>query len=70
MSCGIGNFRIEGIESNDLRAHLWDQHKIEVQNIGQFGSTIRVSANLYTTLSELDHFCEVVEDIAVNGLPA
>ena len=70
MSCGIGNFRIEGIESKDLRAHLWDQHKIEVQNIGQFGSTIRVSANLYTTLSELDHFCEVVEDIAVNGLPA
>ncbi len=69
MSCGIGNFRIEGIDSGALRRYLWDAHRIEVQNIGQFGSTIRVSANLYTTIRELDHFCEVVEHLAEKGLP-
>ncbi|MBT5877189.1 MAG: aminotransferase class V-fold PLP-dependent enzyme [Candidatus Latescibacteria bacterium] len=69
MSCGIGNFRIEGVDSGSLRDFLWDKHRIEVQNIGQFGSTIRVSANLYTTLSELDHFCDVIEDVAQKGLP-
>lgn len=67
-SCGIGNFRIEGIPSGELRTYLWDRHKIEVQNLGQFGSTIRVSANLYTTLREIDHFCEVIEYVASEGL--
>jgi hypothetical protein len=31
---------------------------------------IRITPNVYTTLSELDRFCEQMETIARKGLPA
>ena len=31
---------------------------------------IRITPNLYTTFSELDRFCQEMEKIARNGLPA
>jgi isopenicillin-N epimerase len=31
---------------------------------------LRITPNVYTTLPELDRFCEVMADVARKGLPA
>jgi isopenicillin-N epimerase len=71
FACGIANVEIEGVEPNDLRDWLWDEHKIIVVSINhaEFRG-IRVSPSVYTTLPELDRFVEVMDGVARNGLPA
>lgn len=70
QSCAIGNFRIEGISPTDIGAYLMAKHKIFTTPIVHEEFTgIRITPNVYTTLWELDRFCEVVEKIAREGLP-
>jgi hypothetical protein len=38
--------------------------------VSAVGRTGRGEANVYTTLGELDRFCEQMEMIARNGLPS
>ncbi len=70
FACGIANFEVEGIDSAELESHLWRQHRILVVPIkhSEFEG-IRVSPSVYTTLSELDRFCEAVETVIKKGLP-
>ncbi len=71
MSCGIATVGIEGIHPVPLRDYLWEEHHIQTAPIDE-GETIRglrTSPNLYTTLPELDYFCEVMEHVASKGLP-
>ncbi len=70
-SCGLGNFRLEGVDSEKLGAWLWNEHRILVTPIrhAEFEG-IRVTPSVYTTLAELDRFCEAVEQAARRGLPA
>jgi selenocysteine lyase/cysteine desulfurase len=70
MSCAIGNVEIVGISPRALTDHLWDKHKIIVAPIEHDEyQGIRVTPNIYTTLDELDYFCEVFEGVSKNGLP-
>jgi selenocysteine lyase/cysteine desulfurase len=73
MSCGLATFEIGGIDSAALRRHLWARHKILVQRMQSRRAPEirggRVSPNIYTTLNELDYFCDVVEQVAKKGLP-
>ena len=70
MSCAIGTVEIVGIDPDKLTEHLWNKHQIVVTPINhdEFKG-IRITPNLYTQLSELDHFCEVIEHLAEKGLP-
>ena len=70
QSCGIGNVEIEGIEPGPLGSYLFDKHKIYVTGIvhDEFKGT-RITPNVYTTLPELDRFCDVMETVARKGLP-
>ena len=70
-SCGIGTFQVDGIDSAALTSHLWQERRILVTLIAhpEFQG-IRVSPNLFTTISELDYFCDAVENVIRNGLPA
>lgn len=70
QSCAIGNFKIEGIDPGQIGSYLMSKHKIFTTPIvhDEF-SGIRITPNVYTTLWELDRFCEIVEKIARNGLP-
>lgn len=71
MSCGIGLFQIEGIESMALTSYLWNKHRIlTTQVLHDEFHGVRVTPNVYTTLPEIDRFCEVVEQVASKGLPA
>jgi len=69
-SCGLATFAIEGIEPARLVEHLWNQHRIYVIPIDhETVKGVRVTPNVFTTLEELDMFCQAVEDVLANGLP-
>ena len=70
FSCAIGNFGIEGIDPIEIGGYLMSKHKIYTTPIvhDEFKG-IRITPNLYTTTQELDRFCEIVKDIAKNGIP-
>ncbi|MFT3746078.1 MAG: aminotransferase class V-fold PLP-dependent enzyme [Pyrinomonadaceae bacterium] len=70
QSCAIANFKIDGIDPVAIGGHLMSKHKIFTTPIVHEEFTgIRITPNVYTTLWELDRFCEVVADIAKKGLP-
>ncbi len=71
QSCGLANVEIQGIEPGPLAGYLMSRHKIFTTPIhhAEFKG-IRITPNVYTTLKELDRFCEVMETVARKGLPA
>lgn len=62
MSCGIGNFDIPGFDLPTLNQWLFDQYGI-VTHVTEHPeyTGIRVTPNVFTTLDELDRFCDAVE---------
>src|SRR5205814_1325818 len=71
QSCAIGNVQIEGTDTTALAKYLFEKHKIfSVAIKHQEFEGLRITPNLYTTLSELDRFCDQMESIAKTGLPA
>ncbi len=71
LSCGIGTVQVPGVETPKLAQHLWDKHRILVTPIvhPEFEG-LRVTPSVYTTLEEIDRFCEVMEEVIGKGLPA
>ncbi|HMT08416.1 MAG TPA: aminotransferase class V-fold PLP-dependent enzyme [Pyrinomonadaceae bacterium] len=70
QSCAIANFKIEGVDPVALGGYLMSKHKIFTTPIVHEEFTgIRITPNVYTTLWELDRFCNIVSDVAKNGLP-
>jgi selenocysteine lyase/cysteine desulfurase len=70
QSCAIANFKIDGIDPVAIGGYLMSKHHIFTTPIvhPEF-SGIRITPNVYTTLWELDRFCDAVEKVAKNGLP-
>ena len=63
MSCGIGLLQVDGIKPGELVSELFAKHKILATPItvaGQYEG-VRITPNIYTTLREIDTFCEVIE---------
>ncbi len=70
QSCAIANFKIDGVDPVAIGSYLMSKHKIFTTPIVHEEFTgIRITPNVYTTLWELDRFCEIVESIAKKGLP-
>jgi selenocysteine lyase/cysteine desulfurase len=70
-SCGIATVELEGIDTTALQKHLWDEHRIlTVAILHEQFQGLRVSPNVYTTLAELDRFCETIERVLEHGLPS
>ena len=70
QSCAIANFKIDGIDPVAIGSYLMSKHKIFTTPIVHEEFTgIRITPNVYTTLWELDRFCDIVESIARKGLP-
>ncbi len=71
QSCAIANVQIEGTKPEAVVKYLFDKHRIfTVAIMHEEFQGIRITPNVYTTLSELDRFCEQMETIARQGLPA
>jgi len=69
--CAIANVQIEGLDQGKIGSYLFSKHRIFTTPIVHEEFTgLRITPNLYTTLPELDRFCEVMSSIARNGLPA
>jgi len=72
MSCGIATFEIVGVDSEALSRYM-RSHMTAVQSMINPRAPeikgIRITPNVYTTLDELDYFCEVIEKVAKQGLP-
>jgi isopenicillin-N epimerase len=70
QSCAIANVQIEGTKPDDVVKYLFDKHRIFTTPIvHQEFQGIRITPNVYTTLGELDRFCEQMDFIARHGLP-
>ena len=71
FSCCIGTVQIEGIDTAEVGTHLWDAHRIIATPIkhAEFEG-LRVTANLFTTLEELNRFVDAMEQVVRHGLPA
>lgn len=71
FSCGIGNVRIEGLDTARLQEWLWSsRHILTVAIVHDEFNGLRVTPSVYTTLEELDRFVEAVEHAIRHGLPA
>ena len=70
QSCAIANFKIEGVDPIALGGYLMSKHHIFTTPIvhDEFNG-IRITPNVYTTIWELDRFCNAVQHVAKNGLP-
>lgn len=64
FSCGIATFQVRGLPASELASRLWNEHRILVAAIEhpEFEG-IRVSPSVYTTLEELDRFCDAVQHL-------
>ena len=71
FACGIATVQIDGVESGELNNWLWNEHHILTTAIkhAQFEG-LRVSPSVYTTRPELDRFCDAMEHVIRQGLPA
>lgn len=71
QSCAIANVQIDGTTPAAVAKYLFDKHRIfTVAIVHEEFQGLRITPNVYTTLGELDRFCEQVELVARNGLPA
>jgi selenocysteine lyase/cysteine desulfurase len=70
QSCALANVHVEGTEPAALCDYLMSRHKIFATPIvHEEFKGVRVTPSVYTTLKELDRFCEVMTTIARKGLP-
>jgi isopenicillin-N epimerase len=70
-SCAIATVEVIGLKTEDLAAHLRTKHKILTVAIRHDEFTgLRITPSVYTTLEELDRFCDAVECAIREGLPA
>ena len=71
QSCAIANVKVEGIEPTAIGNYLFNKHRIFTTPIvHEEFKGIRITPNVYTTLNELDRFCDLMEQIARKGLPS
>ena len=70
LACGLATVQIEGVDPGELTTYLWKKQRIIVTPIrhDEFQG-IRVTPNVYTTLEEVDRFCDAMETIIKKGLP-
>ncbi|HVF68398.1 MAG TPA: aminotransferase class V-fold PLP-dependent enzyme [Pyrinomonadaceae bacterium] len=70
QSCALANVHVEGTDPAALCDYLMTRHKIFATPIvHEEFKGVRVTPSVYTTLKELDRFCEVMATVARKGLP-
>jgi len=70
QSCALANVHVEGTDPYATCAHLMGRHKIFATPIvHEEFKGVRITPSVYTTLKELDRFCEAMATVARKGLP-
>ena len=69
FACGIATVEIQGIDSATLNGWLWTNYRILTTAIVHDDfQGIRVSPSVFTTLNELDRFCDAMEHAIRHGV--
>ena len=70
-AAGISNVGVDGIDTTALNNWLWREHKIITVaiNHAEFNG-LRISPSVFTTVEELDRFCDAIEQAIAQGVPA
>ena len=70
-AAGISTVGVDGIDTSALNSWLWREHKIisVAINHAEF-SGLRISPSVFTTLEELDRFCDAIEHAIRHGVAA
>ena len=69
QSCALGNVGLEGVDPENLTAHLWERHRIIVTPILHDACPgLRVTPNVYTTAAEVDRFVAAMDDVIAKGI--
>jgi selenocysteine lyase/cysteine desulfurase len=70
QSCAIANVQVADTDPYAVCAHLMSRYKIYATPIlHEEFKGVRVTPSVYTTLEELDRFCEAMRAVARKGLP-
>jgi len=70
-SCAIATFNIEGWDSNDLGAALFEKWKIHTTTSNHEGvHGVRISPHVYTSLRDLDTLVAAIHELAAAAPPA
>lgn len=71
MACGIANFDIPGTDIKRMNQWLFDSHGI-VTHVTEHPeyTGFRVTPNVFTTLNELDRFCDAIKEGLRQGIGA
>ena len=69
-SCGMALVHVDGVDTAKLQSYLWTKHRIVTTPIihAEFDG-LRITPNIYTTLDEVDFFCDTVLGVIKRGLP-
>ena len=68
QSCGIGFLAFNGVDAGKMRETLWNKHAILTAYMPhEEFSGLRVTANVYSTLRDIDAFSQAVETEVKNG---
>jgi selenocysteine lyase/cysteine desulfurase len=68
--CAIANIEIVGTDPYAIGSHLFNKHHVFTTPImHEEFKGIRITPNVYTTLGELDRFCDLLETVARKGIP-
>jgi selenocysteine lyase/cysteine desulfurase len=60
---------LDGVDAGKLVEFLWDKKRIIATPIGHDDvKGVRVSPSAWTTLEEIDRFCEAIEDVLKDGI--
>ncbi len=71
LATGMVSFRLEGISSLDLQAHLARVAKVRTRVISEYGyDTMRLSTHVYNRPSDLERVLGLVDEAARIGVPA
>ena len=69
FAAGIANVGVRGLDTSELNSWLWREHKIISVAINHDEYTgLRISPSVFTTLEELDRFCDAFEHAVTHGL--
>ena len=68
QSCGIGFLAFNGVDAGKMRETLWNKYAIVTAHVPHEEFTgLRITANVYSTLRDIDTFSEAVETEVKNG---
>jgi isopenicillin-N epimerase len=70
LASGMVAFRVEGVDSLDLQAHLARTDRVRTRVISEYGhGTMRLSTHIYNRPEELHRVLELLDGAARHGVP-